>query len=449
MSAGSLFLAPDSGLRAFGEAIAWLWRLGPLLERPDPAAVGIARQEGAAALRALVDAGELAGGIVFATRPGPEEGPVPNRRWEYGKASFGPGRTVEGQFSLFDGAGPITSSLGSHAVREDNWLVVGADPLAGWGSLRDHWLLPGIADFLVAVLDRPLLTLPPLGCVRYDDLPGNAFQQILGRDHPDDKVERRVREVTEHFGAQGAPISFAITPRTLKDGQEVDVESVWPRSIAAIAAGIESGAIEPVCHGYLHLNTNDWAEGTPNPREFRDVEREEAERRVAYGMAWSERTLGVTPPSYVAPTWAYGPGLLEVLRERELPAWLPVAPGPLADGAFGRETLTSGMEGLVGFDYGPFAAMAAAGLPATVVVHGGLFDLRAGNLRDPRALVTTAQLVRRRDLFRFPWVDGVRWIGSRELLDRLRAHGNVGFEDGRVVNPDGAEVVVRGAPDPA
>jgi hypothetical protein len=58
-------------------------------------------------------------------------------------------------------------------------------------------------------------------------------------------------------------------------------------------------------------------------------------------------------------------------------------------------------------------------------------------------------LVRRRDLFRFPWVDGVRWIGSRELLDRFRAHGNVHFEDGHVVNPDGAEIVVRGAADPA
>src|SRR5689334_7456972 len=150
--AGSLYVAADSGLRPFAETIAWLWRLGPLLDHPDPAAVGLARQEDAAVLRAAVDAGELAGGIVFATRPGPEEGPTPNRRWEYGRASFGPGRTVEGQFSLFDGAGPITSSLGTHAVRAENWLVVGADPLAGWGTLRDHWLLPGIADFLVEVL---------------------------------------------------------------------------------------------------------------------------------------------------------------------------------------------------------------------------------------------------------------------------------------------------------
>jgi hypothetical protein len=440
---GSIYVPAESGLAAFGETISWLWRLGPLVVEPDPAAVGLGRQEQAAELHSLVEAGALAGAVVFVTRPGPEEGPVPSRGWLSGKASFGDGIEVEGSFCILNGTAAVRSSLGSHAVREGKWMVVGADPLASWGTLRDFWVLPALADFLLDTLDRPLLSLPALGAVRYDDLPGNAYQLVSGRDHPDAKVRRLVERLSDHFSRHGAPVSLAVTPRALVEGAEVDLEQVWPESIAAIRAAIERGTVELVCHGYLHLNTAEWAAGRIDPREFRGVDEAESRRKLAYGLDWCERVLGVAPRSYVAPTWAYSPGLLDGLAERHLPTWLPPRPGPLAEANGGRETLTSGMEGLSGLRYGPLGRLPAAGVPLTMVLHGGLFDMRAGGLRDPRQALTTARLVQRRDLFRFPWVDGVRWVGSRELLDRLRGHGEVELDGDRIVNPAEVELVVR------
>ena len=78
-----------------------------------------------------------------------------------------------------------------------------------------------------------------------------------------------------------------------------------------------------------------------------------------------------------------------------------------------------------------------------MVVHGGLFDMRGDGLRSLRQAPTTARLVLRRDLFRFPWVPGVRWIGAGELLDRLRGHDQIEVDGDRIENPAGFDVVLR------
>jgi len=202
--------------------------------------------------------------------------------------------------------------------------------------------------------------------------------------------------------------------------------------------------MEPVCHGYLHLNTDAWAQGEVNPREFKDVDAVEAGRRIDHSMGWFERTLGARPDTFVAPTWAYSAGLLDALAERALPAWLPPRPGSLVDGLNGRETISSGMDGLYRLDYGPFGALASAGLPPSIVVHGGLFDLRANLLHSLREAPTTMRLVLRRDLFRFPWAPGVRWLGAGELLDRLQGHDQVEVHGDEISNPAGFEIAVRG-----
>jgi hypothetical protein len=256
-------------------------------------------------------------------------------------------------------------------------------------------------------------------------------------------VRRRVEKVTELFKKSGSRLNIAIPPRAFLDGSEVGVEEVWPESIAAIARGIEQETIEPVAHGYLHLDTEAWSSGEISPREFADVDREEADRRLDVGLAWFEQRFGSRPRTFVAPTWAYSEGLLSALADRGLPAWLPPRPGPLIDAGNGHESLFSTMEGLFRLDYGPFGAMANAGLPPSIVVHGGLFDTRPPSLRMLREVPTTARLVLSRDLFRAPWVPDVRWIGAGELLSRFEAHGQIEVDGDRVVNPAGFEAVVR------
>jgi hypothetical protein len=442
---GSLFTLPASRIRPFAETIAWLWRLGPLLGSPQRGAVGLGWLEDAAELRSLLDAGELAGAAIFVTRPGPEDGPIPSRARFSNVASFGEGKRVFGQFSLLSGGTPaVRSPIGVHAVRDGGWMVFGADPEGAWGALDGFWVLPALADFLVEVLDRPLVMLPSLGWVRYDDLPGTAYHLISGRDKPDGKVRRRVERLAEQFGEAGGCLNIAIVPRALRDGEDVPVDAIWPQSIAAIADGVGEGAIEPVAHGYMHLDLDAYrASGEVNPREFASVARAEAERRLDISLSWFEATFGAVPRTFVAPTWAYGPGLLEALAERGLPAWVPPEPGPLVANGNARETLFSTLEGLHRLDYGPFAALAEAGLPPSVIVHGGLFDSRIVYLRKLREAPTTAKLVMRRDLQRFPWVEGVRWIGAGEMLDRLRGHDRIEVDGDRVSNPAGFDVVIR------
>jgi peptidoglycan/xylan/chitin deacetylase (PgdA/CDA1 family) len=441
---GHIFVPPGSRIAGFAEALSWLWRLGPLLDSPQPDAVGLGWLEEARELRALLDAGRLGGAAVFATRPGPGDGSMPSRGWVSGVASFGRGRRVTGQFCMLHGGTPaLRSSLGVHAVRDGRWLVLGADPDSSWGTLATFWVLPALADFLVDVLSRPLVMLPALGWVRYDDLPGTAYHQVSGRDKPDEKVRRRVEAAVKLFAENGARLNIAIPSRAFVDRSEVGVDEVWPGAVAAIRRGIDDGVVEPVCHGYLHLDTDDWAHGEVNPREFKAVDRTEAGRRIDVSLSWFEGVLGVRPQTFVAPTWAYSEGLIAALADRELPAWLPPLPAPLIADGNGRETISSGMEGLFRLDYGPFGALAEAGLPPSIVIHGGLFDMRDEHLRRLSEAPTTARLVMRRDLFRFPWVPGVRWIGARELLDRLRGHNQIAVEGDEISNPAGFEVAVR------
>jgi hypothetical protein len=433
-------------MRRFAEAISWLWRLGPILDEPSPRAVGIGWHDEAAALDRLLGGGDLAGVAAFATRPGPDDGPVPSRSRAVGVADFGDGLRVAGQFALLHGGHPVvTSSLGAHASRDGNSIVFAADPEAGWGTLDGFWLWPALAAFIAEVRDSPLVMLPPMGLARYDDIPGTAYHQKIGKVKSDARARRRAEHTIDVFADAGAVLNVAISSRAFVDGREAPLDAVWPRAIQAFARGRERGVVEPICHGYLHLDAAALARGEIEPREFAHEGKGEAARKVDATLAWLRSTLGVRPETFVAPTWAYGPGLREVLAERELVAWLPPEPAPLLGGGSLRETLFSTLEGMFRLDYGPLRALAAAGLPPTVVVHGGLFDQRMSRLRADRDLGSAARLALRRDVHRLPAVDGIEWVGAAEWLRRLRAHGRIEVRDGDVHNPENADVtIVRG-----
>lgn len=419
---GALYAAPGSRMSRFAVAASWLWRLGEVLTEPAGHAVGMGWVDECEALEAEVRAGRLAGAVVFAPRPGPYVGSLPPRELGRGTAEFGPGEAVRGEFSLFSGGRPVVrSSLGNHAVREDRVLGIAADPDASWGRLDSYWLYPGLVGFLTEVLDRPLTLLPPVGWIRHDDLPGDAHLQAVGTAKPDRDVARRVERMRHSFESAGERLNLAISARATRDGSEVPLTEIWPTGTTAIARGVEAGTFETVCHGYTHVDPADPAGA--EPREYARMDAAEAGRRVDATVRWHRETFGVEPTSFVAPNWSYGTGLLQALEERPLVAWLPPAPGPLIEGNVARETLISALIGLDGLSYRPLARLAQAGVPPTIVLHGGLFDGRLAALGLPRDAATLARLYLRRDIFRIAPLDGMRWVGANELVELLRAHG--------------------------
>jgi hypothetical protein len=437
---GRLFCPGDSPIAPLVDAVAWLWRLGPRLEAPAPRAVGVGTAEDARPLAALVTAGRLAGAVLFASGTGPAARPVPARRSVAGVARFGRVRTT-GTYTVFAGGDAVVrSSLGIHAVRDGRLLMLGADA-ALWGRMDAFWALEAMAGFLIERLERPLVALPAVGCLRLDDFPGTAELQLRGAAKPDGRQRRRANAMIGRFTRARARLIVAIPGRALRDGVEVPLDEVWPGAVAALTAGVRDGVLEPACHGLLHLDPRAHAEGRLDPREFATLDEAEAGRRIDLARAWLEARVG-PPRSFVAPAWGLGAGALAAADARALPTWLPPAPGPLLRGSRVHETLAVGLPGVHGVDYAPLRRLAALGLPPTVVFHGRLLDDRLPRLREARDVVSLARLARRRDLDRIAALRGVRWVGARELVERLRAHAAIAVEGDRFVVPDGVEAVL-------
>ncbi len=385
---------------------------GPCSTSPRRGRSGFGSGDEAAALREMAADGRLAGAVVFA--PGTATS---------GVARFPAGERVRGAFTLLSSGEPtVTSSLGVHAAREGGVLVVGADPRAWWERLEHHWVLEALEPFLEERLGRRPVKLPPVGVVRLDDSPGTAQHQMQGNAHPDSRQSGRLRAMRLAFGRAGARLNTAVAAEALEDGQRVPLDRVWPDSAAQLRSGVSDGSFEPVCHGLLHLVPEKMERGEVDWLEFGQLDREEASRRLEIALEWHERTLGRRPATFVAPAWGYSDGALEAAAGLGLPAWLPPAPGPLLDGPHLRETLNPALEGIHKLDYRPLARWAAAGRPPTLVLHGGLFDKRMGQLRAQRDVATLARLMLKRDILRIPGVDGVKWIGAGEYAELIRTH---------------------------
>jgi hypothetical protein len=433
---GRLFCPADSPLTPLVDGLAWLWRLGPRLDDPEHRAVGIGEARDAAELAALVAARRLAGAVILAAGPGEEAGPLPARRQHAGTARFG-ALSVQGPHTLFASGRPaVRSSLGVHAVRDGGFMALGAG-MGTWGRLDLAWALHAVARFLAERLERPLVLLPAIGCLRLDDFPGTAELQLRGASKDDDRQRRRAERMIARLRHAGARLVVAVAARALDGEREVPLEHVWPRAVAALARGVEHGVLEPACHGLLHLEPAAWAAGRVDPREFGKIDRAEAGRRLDVATDWLGRTIGA-PRSFVAPAWGYGPGALAAASERGLVTWLPPAPGPLLRELGLHETLSVGLPGLHRLDYAPLRQLAAAGLPATVVFHGQLLDDRLPRLRSARDVRTAARLAVLPDLPRVARLSGVRWVGAAELVQQLRAH--------EAITAQGAEIRALGEP---
>ncbi len=397
MSAGALFAAADPRAARLAEVLAWLWRLGPLLTEPRSAAVGFGGRGDEVALSGLVDQGQLAGAVVFG------------------------------------GTGEQPRGAGEGLL----WLE--ADPDAEWGLLGFERLLEPVASYLVERLDRPLLLLPPIGMLRLDDLPGTAQHQLEGRAKGDRRQRRRLRRYVRAFERAGAVLNVAVPAQAFEGGHRVPLDRVWPDSIAALREGAAAGAVEAVCHGLLHLDTEQLEHGAVEFREFAHLGEEEAGRRIDAASEWQEKAIA-PPGTFVAPAWAYSEGALAAAASRGLACFTRCEPGHLHSPGRISETLKGGL-GIRALDYRPLAALAALGLPPILVLHGTMLDARTGALgKDP---ATALRLVLRRDLSRLPEVDGLSWVGAADLARALADHDQVVFERGEVRAPPGARVRVR------
>lgn len=407
------------------DALAWLWRLGPMLDEPSPDAVGFGVLDEEEELRPLLEEGRLAGLVLLAPDPGEATRTLPPRRRVRGTARF-PAGDLNWEFTVFDGGTPAARSrLGNHAVRDGRCLALALEPDTAWTELRGTWAISALAQFLPEMLDRSLVTLPPVGCVRLDDAPGTAYQVAMGRAKTDAREQRLIGRLRRTYRGSGACLNIAVCSRALDDERDVPIERVWPRATAELAAGVEEGVFTPVCHGYLHLDLDELKAGRPEYREFRDLEQAEAGRRIDATLDWQAETLGRRPETFVAPAWAYSEGAMRAAAERGLTSWLPPALAPMLDGGNVHETTNNGFRAMEGLGYGHLTSLAAHGLPPTPVLHGGLFDLRLHQLKRRRDLITAARLFLHRDLMRIPRIPGVRWIGADELVRILRAHATV------------------------
>ncbi len=439
-----LAVAPSSPAAPLGQGLAWLWRLGPCRDAPAPGAVGLGSLEEAPELERAVRRGELAGAIVFAGESGAAAGAVPARSTLEGVARLKGGGGVAGSHVVFDhaaGDAAASSSLGAHAVRSGALLVVGGDAGDLWGRLDRTWLLGPIARFLLDLIGRPLVLLPPVGCLRFDDVPATGQHQLEGRAKDDAHAARLVRRMVQSLRSARAQLVVAVASQAFEDDVPRPLDAVYPRSVAALRAGVDAGVLEPACHGTVHLDTDALAGGEIEPREFARLSQDEAGRRLDSALAWMRSALG-EPGSFVAPAWGYSDGTLAAARARGLAHWLPPMPGPLLQGLGFHETLIDGLPGLHRLDYSPLRALTAVGLPPTVVFHGRLLDLRRSDLNPSRDLVPLARLAVRRDLTRIPRIEGVRWIGARELVTRLREHEQTEVVEGRVEAPPGSQAVL-------
>jgi hypothetical protein len=405
------------------EGLAWLWRLGPRLDAPAATAVGVGGPDDAGELAGLLRAHRLAGAVILAPGGGPAVGPLPARRIRSGTARFGSLRTEGGHTLFAEGRAVVRSSLGLHAIRDGDVLMLGAGA-EQWGSLDAFWSLEAIAGFLRERLGRPLVALPPIGCLRLDDFPGTAELQLLGGAKPDARQLRRARALVGRLEKARARLVVAVAARALREGAEVPLDDVWPSAVAALADGVRRGVLEPACHGLLHLDPVAGRERRVDPREFARLDAAEAGRRLDLATAWLADHVGA-PRSFVAPAWGYGAGALTAASARGLPTWLPPGPGPLLDGTLLRETLAIGLPGLHRLDYGPLRRLAAIGLPPTVVFHGRLLDDRLPRLRAGRDLAGAARLALRPDLLRIMRMGGIRWVGAAELVEALARHDRI------------------------
>ena len=419
-----LWCEPGSKARDFTGVLQWLWGESG---GANEVRVGIGTAGEASELQRLVSEGRIQGAVVLCA-PSAGEGGDGGRPLR-GTAKFENGHLRGGFWEPRpETAGrtlpALTSGLGTHAFVGQGLLWVGAPADGDWGSLRVVWVLSVIRSFLEGSLGLSVRALPPIGCLRLDDMPGTAEFQLHGKAKSDRKQARFARRLAGAAARSGSVLNIASACRALADGdasRRVPLEQVWPRAVEELRAGVAAGAMEPVCHGYLGLVPEALDRGEVDYHEFGTLSRAEARDLLARIVAWQRQHLGETS-TFVAVDWTYSDGALAAAEDVGLAAWLPPAPAPPLRGHRMRESLHGPLDGVSGVDLRPLAWLADCGLPPTVTLHGRSFDNRRAAFRIPRDSVPLVRAYLRRDIFRLLGLGGVEWVGASRMRAALEEH---------------------------
>lgn len=398
---------PGSEAGPLARALDWLWR-------PRGGVLGVGTGAEREALEGSLSAGEMNGLVILDDKV----------RTIRGEALFESGMRLRGEFGLLgDGEPWLRSSLGVHAAVRGRTLALAASADGGWGTLRFAWVVTAIARFCEERLQMKLDRIPPVGCLRIDDIPGTAEFQLEGRAKSDRVQMRLATRLAEKAAAEGAVLNIAVACRALgPDREVVPLEEVWPRATAALKKGVARGALEPVCHGWLGLVPAALERGEIDFHEYEPLSLQEARETLSAVSRWQEENLGPAT-TFVAVDWTYGEHARAAAAELGLVSWLPPEPGPLAEADAVRETLAGHLEGVAGVDLSPVTALAKAGVPPTVTLHGRSLDRRRETFRLPGDGLALARALIKRDIVRLLELDGVGWLGAGEFARRVQAHG--------------------------
>lgn len=419
-----LWCEPGSDTRGLTGVLQWLW--GESGEA-DEARVGVGTAAEASDLQRLVSEGRLEGAVVLCAPSAGEAGD--GGRPLQGTAKFEQGHLRGGFWEPRprdgDHAVPaLTSGLGTHAFAGQSLLWVGAPADGDWGSLRVAWVLSAIRSFLEGSLGLSVRALPPIGCLRLDDVPGTAEFQLDGKAKDDREQARFARKLAGAAARSGSVLNIATACRALDDGdpsKRVSLEQVWPSAVEELRAGVAAGAMEAVCHGYLGLVPEALDRGEVDYHEYGTLSEPEARDLLTRVVAWQREQLGEAP-TFVAVDWTYSEGALAAADHLGLAAWLPPAPAPPLKGHTMRESLRGPLDGIAGVDFRPLAWLAESGLPPTVTLHGRSLDNRRAAFRIPRDGVSLARAYLHRDIFRLLRLGGVEWVGASRMRAALEEH---------------------------
>ena len=194
------------------------------------------------------------------------------------------GYATQGDFTLLRGPGRAvaSSSLGA--------------PCASRGQDPHAWLRsPGGMGHPPALLGLSRTSRLPGRRPRAPDGDAPVGRRCPLRRHPRNggTAARRDRQGGREGRAPAAPPAEDLPGRGIdaqrRDGQSGPARTasrsrsstIWPRSVELLAGAIAEGTVEQICHGFLHVDTARSRPGSVEPREFGNLDRDEARERIS------------------------------------------------------------------------------------------------------------------------------------------------------------------------
>jgi len=201
-------------------------------------------------------------------------------------------------------------------------LFVGADP---WqlGVPSVPMIYKVLSNWLVHELGYRYPTLEPYAAIRLDDLPTTAEKLKLLTPRPTldrrrSRTMRRLRNFARRSGTRFSIMYSSHFPGP--DGKLVTIASIVPRSIREMQLGVKQGVFEIGSHGMVHLRNGKSDQSGVDAREFVDLDERETATHLENSDQEILRLFGARPQSFVAPDWAYRPGITKKIASERYPA---------------------------------------------------------------------------------------------------------------------------------